>query len=198
MVRAPTALERDLARRETIGWATRLIAGRDTLFVDTETTGLDGQAEVIEIAVVDGRGRALLDTLVRPAGRIPPEASRIHGILDATVAAAPRWDDVYPRLRRLLANGPVVVYNAEFDLRLVNQMNRRFGYPPLPDSWHCAMRRYGAYASEWNAKYGNYRLHRLEAALATFGHPPTSHRAAGDANACRLVVQGMAATRHEA
>jgi hypothetical protein len=46
----------------------------------TETTGIDGDAEVIEIAIIDIRGYVLLDTLIRPQGDIPAEATAIHGI----------------------------------------------------------------------------------------------------------------------
>jgi uncharacterized protein YprB with RNaseH-like and TPR domain len=35
------------------------------LFLDTETTGLDEHAEIVELAVVDGQGEALNNTLVR-------------------------------------------------------------------------------------------------------------------------------------
>jgi DNA polymerase-3 subunit epsilon len=192
---SPTDAERRQARREAIAWAATLAAHPDVLFLDSETTGLTGQAEIVELAIVDGRGAILLDTLVRPDGPIPAEVIRIHGIDDAMVAGAPRWTVVYPQLLALLASRPVVVYNAEFDLRMVNQTNARHGFPPLPAAWHCAMRRYAAFGADWNAKYGNYRLFKLEAALAGFGHPPPGHRARADALGCRQVVLGMAGAR---
>lgn len=187
----PSEIERRAARAGAIAWAAALIARPDVIYIDTETTGLDGAAEVLEVGVVDGAGRTLLETFVRPDGPIPADATRLHGIDAALVADAPRWDAVYPRLAALL-RGPVVVYNAEFDLRLVNQMNQRFGFAPLPSGWQCAMRQYAAFAAVWHARYGGYRYHKLEAALAAFGHAPSVHRAAADASACRLVVEGMA------
>jgi DNA polymerase III subunit epsilon len=193
MAVAPPIPDARVARQNACRWATQHARRPDTLYLDTETTGLDGAAEIIEIAVIDGAGRTLLDTLVRPDGHIPADASRIHGLLDCHVAGAPRWDSVYPRVQALLAGRPVIVYNAAFDLRLVNQMNARCGFPRVPEIWHCAMLRYADFAGVWHARHGNFRWHTLEAALRAFGQPASGHRAAGDARACRLVTQGMAA-----
>jgi DNA polymerase-3 subunit epsilon len=188
----PTSDQRRQARADAARWAAGIVARADVVYLDTETTGIDGNSEIVEIAVIDADGQPLLDTLVRPDGIIPLEVIRIHGIDDIMVASSPRWTDVYPELLRLVGGRTVVVYNAEFDLRLVNQMNRRAGFLVLPPSWHCAMKRYAAYTAVWNEKYGNYRFHKLDVALAAFGHRPADHRARADALSCRLVVHGMA------
>jgi DNA polymerase-3 subunit epsilon len=169
-----------------------MIAHPDTDFLDTETTGLDGAAEIVEIAVVDGQGRALLDTLVRPDGCIPQEVVRIHGIDDGMVRGAPHWAEVYPLVLPLLAGREVVVYNAAFDFRLVNQMNHRCGLAPVRGVWQCAMLQYADFVAEPNTRYPGYRWHKLDVAVARFGHPPSGHRACADARACRAVVYGMA------
>jgi DNA polymerase III subunit epsilon len=189
---APTTDNRTQSRAAAIAWASAVVARPDIVYLDTETTGLDGRAEIVEIAVIDNTGRTLLDTLVRPDGIIPYEVVRIHGIDDEMVAGAPRWPEVYPALLDLLRDRTVIVYNAEFDYRLVNQMNRRSGYPTCAGQWHCAMKQYAAYATDWHARYGNYRWHKLDVALARFGHAKDGHRARPDADACRLVVIGMA------
>ena len=189
---APGSETRGQARREAVAWAAAVLANPGSLFIDTETTGLDGSSEIIDIAIVDGAGERLFESLVRPDGRIPPDATRIHGIVDGMVTGAPRWPEVYPLVERLLTGRQIIVYNADFDYRLFNQMNARHGFPGLDVRWECAMKQYGNWAGEWNAKYGNYRWHKLDVALGTFGYPATSHRALDDARACRLVVRGMA------
>lgn len=188
----PSASDRRQSRAAAIAWAAGVVARPDVVYLDTETTGIDGRAEIVEIAVVDGAGNTLLDTLVRPDGIIPYEVIRIHGIDDGMVADAPRWLEVYPALLDLLRERTVIVYNAEFDFRLVNQMNRRSGFPRRADQWHCAMRQYAGFATDWHTRYGNYRWHKLGVALSRFGHPENGHRARADALACRLVVFGMA------
>src|SRR5687768_4350279 len=66
-------------------WARRLLERDDWVVLDTETTGLDHGAEVIQIGVVGPDGRTLLDTLLQPRTRIPADATRIHGVTDAMV-----------------------------------------------------------------------------------------------------------------
>ncbi|MEX2314808.1 MAG: 3'-5' exonuclease, partial [Thermomicrobiales bacterium] len=149
----PTTGDRRQARSAAIAWAADVVARPDIVYLDTETTGIDGRAEIVEIAVIDGAGQTLLDTLVRPDGIIPYEVIRIHGIDDGMVAGAPRWPEVYPALLELLRERIVIVYNAEFDFRLVNQMNRRSGFQPRSDAWHCAMRQYAGFATDWHARY---------------------------------------------
>lgn len=188
----PNSIDRSRAHTQAVAWARRIVSRGDAVYLDTETTGIDGRAEIVEIAVVDHGGATLLDTLIRPDDIIPAEVTRIHGIDDTMVADAPRWPDVYPLLAEIIHGRTVVVYNAEFDFRLVNQMNRRSGYPLRADAWDCAMKQYAGYASEWHARYGNYRWHKLGVALTHFGHSASGHRACADAAACRLVVCGMA------
>jgi DNA polymerase III subunit epsilon len=187
-VRSGGALD---ARAEAARWAAQVATRPEVVYLDTETTGFGSRAEIVEIAVIGADGAVLLDTLVRPDGRIPHEAFMIHGIDDGMVAAAPRWAEVCPLLAGALRERRVVVYNAAFDLQMVNQANQRCGAALYPASWECAMLRYAAFAGEWNSKYGNYRWHRLDVALATFGGTRSGHRAAADAQACRHVVLGM-------
>jgi DNA polymerase III subunit epsilon len=166
------------------------------VFLDTETTGLDDHAEIIEIAIVDRNGTVLLDTLVRPTDLIPQDAIDIHGIEDAAVVDAPTWPEVYPLVGRILDRySPVVIYNADFDVRVMNQVNRRHGLPEFRAEWHCAMKQYAAFAGEWHPKYDTFRWHKLTEALRRLNlrGPAISHRALSDAESCRRVVEAMAA-----
>lgn len=189
---APAATSpRDIAAT----WARAMLLEPSAVYLDTETTGFGPTAEIVDIAILDAAGTTIFESLVRPRGRIPLDAQAIHGINDDMVAHAPAWPEIEPHVTRLLRDSTVVVYNAEFDLQMVNQENARCHAPLFPRTWHCAMLRYAEYRGEWNSKYGNYRWHKLGVAMTAFGHAPSSHRAAGDAAACRIVVQGMASSR---
>lgn len=177
---------------DAIEWAYRLAVDPRTLYLDTETTGLDAGAEVVDVAVVGADGRVLLETLVRPSGGIPAGASAIHNIFDHHVAAAPTWPEVHRRLHALLLGRTVVVYNAPFDRRMVEQCCHRHRLDAPPATWECAMRRYAEFHGEPGPR-GGFRSHKLERAVARFGAAPGGHRAAADALACRAVVHGMAA-----
>jgi DNA polymerase III subunit epsilon len=179
------------ARAEVARWAAEIAACAETVYLDTETTGFGPQAEIVEIAIIGSDGGVLLDTLVRPEGRIPQAAFLVHGIDDGMVVDAPRWPEVCAELASVLRDRRVVVYNASFDLGMVNQANARCGAAQYPATWECAMLRYAAFAGEWNSKYGNFRWHKLGVALAAFGGTSSGHSAAADARACRQVVIGM-------
>ena len=133
-------------RDEAVAWARGVLAQPDVIILDTETTGLHEDAEIVQIAVLDAAtGNTLLDTLVRPSTPIPPDASLIHGIGDEHVMAAPIWSEVYPRVAELLkAATLVVIYNAEFDERMIWQTCQAYDLPMpelKPDArWSCAMR----------------------------------------------------------
>lgn len=181
-------------RTAVINWASSMIDRADVLFLDTETTGLNSSAEIVEIAVVDGLGRTLLDTLVRPRRPIPSDAIAIHGITNAMVASAPSWVDVYPALSAMLGDAhSVVIYNADFDLRMLSQTNHPYRFPLPAVHYDCAMKQFAAFRGVWNARYKAYRWHSLtDAARFLQVRMDGPHRAANDTRLCRLVVQAMA------
>lgn len=177
-----------------VRWAQEMVGNPRTVFIDTETTGLDGSAEIVDIAVVGVYGQVLLNTLVHPKRPIPFGASNIHGIFDRDVADAPLWDAVYPLLAALLIDRPVVIYNVEYDRKIIHQCCQELGLEPIQhaQTWQCAMLAHAEFIGE-PGKWGRrYRWHKLEKAAAGFGIAPGGHRALSDAEACRQVVLRMA------
>lgn len=95
---------------------------RELVVFDTETTGLDGGAEIVEISCVNGRGEVLLDTLVRPAGPIPTDATAVHGIGCDDVLGKPAIGHVMEQLEPVFAAAQVIAsYNLSYDHRLLKQ-----------------------------------------------------------------------------
>ncbi len=91
------------------------------VILDTETTGLNWQAQVCQVAVIDGEGKTLVDLLVKPTCRIPPDATRIHGITNAQVADAPGFVLVAPQIVSAITGRDVIIYNSAFDLSMLRQ-----------------------------------------------------------------------------
>lgn len=83
--------------------------------VDTETTGTDDDARIVEIAVVHmrfGLIESVWSSLVNPGIPIPEEAIGVHGITDAMVASAPSIESLIPEIeRRIEAAAVCVGYN---------------------------------------------------------------------------------------
>lgn len=93
----------------------------DYVVIDTETTGLGEDAEIIEIAIINMRGEVLLDTLVKPTQSIPPEVTEINHITNEMVADAPAWRDVFPKVLRIISNHKWLAWNSVFDARMLDQ-----------------------------------------------------------------------------
>ena len=188
MVKAEVGNERTGA----IAWAREAVRDPSTVFLDTETTGLDARAEIVDIAVVDRDGRVLLDTLVRPLRVIPADASAIHGIRDHHVADAPGWEEVFREVSTMLRDRRVIVYNASYDRRIIHQCCEAQRLAPPACAWQCAMQRYAEFAGVRTAWGRGLRRHKLDVAAQAFGIAPGGHRARADADVCRRLVLRMA------
>jgi DNA polymerase III subunit epsilon len=178
-------------RDAAIFWARTLLPPRysrhDWVILDTETTGLDRMAEIVEVSIIASDGHVLFDTLVRPLNPIPATATAIHHISDGMVAAAPRFPEVYSELIELLQGRVVVTYNAAFDRGVLRQAQQLYELPAIPSiRWSCAMQQYARYRGEWNAARRAYRWKHLETG---------DHTALGDCRATLRLIQHMAASK---
>jgi DNA polymerase-3 subunit epsilon len=174
----------------------REILNSGPVYLDTETTGLGNDAEIVDIAIIDSDGTELLNTLVRPTIPIPAEATGVHGITDEDVSTAPTFAEILPNLNSY-NDRLIVIYNKSYDLRLCNQSAKANKIEPwAPPETICAMELYAEFYGDWNNYHGSYRWQKQSDAAHQLGIeiPADLHRAAADANLCRLIVEAMAAT----
>lgn len=162
-----------------------VIESGDFLVLDTETTGLR-DAEICQIAIIDSKGDALVNSFVRTASPIPPDATRIHGITNAMIASAPRFSELIDHIADTLAGRHVVVYNAEYDRGMLYQSAAaadcagKYSWDSLCN-WHCAMAAYAPIYGDYNSYYGSYRWQKLTAACDQQGIAVSdAHSALGD------------------
>ena len=97
--------------------------------IDTETTGIDADARIVEIAAVVVRGGEVTSRWCRrlnPGIPIPEGASAVHGIHDADVADAPLFGDVAGELAQFVAACHPAAFNAPFDRRIIGADCGRF------------------------------------------------------------------------
>lgn len=181
---------------------------KNALFLDTETTGLNDKAEIVQIAILDVNGVSLMDTLVCPTITIPPVATAIHGINDSDVRKSPAFSDLWPKVQEIISGRTVVIYNAEYDLRLMRQSleanrldARGLGLVwGMSVDWQDAMILYANFCGEWD-DHGNNRWHQLEAACRQMHIDCTgirAHSAAGDCELTRRLIYALAARRQGA
>lgn len=159
------------------------------LFVDTETTGLSPLDEIVEIAIVDSDGGVLFNSLVKPTRPVSPEARRVHKITEAMLVAQPSWPEILPAIAALIAGKYVGIYNADFDLRMIQQTQKNHGLAGQPfGKSFCIMKLYAEYSP-----FASGRYQKLEdAGRQCRIFIPNSHRALDDAQLARAVFQFMA------
>lgn len=117
----------------------RLEAFRDVEFVsfDTETTGLDEKARIVELGAVSGPLDRLWDTvplmtslsyLVDPECPIPAAASGIHHITNSDVDGQEPMIMRGPKFVNFCGERLMVAHNLEFDRRMLTQEAKRCGF----------------------------------------------------------------------
>lgn len=165
----------------------------DLVFLDTETTGLGYDDEIIEISIIDKHGNILLDDLIKPKKSIPLSASNIHHITNNDVINCPAWPDIYHQYRDAVKNKTVIIYNKKFDNRLLRQTCGKYGLATPRIKSVCLMELYSLYKSVVN-NTGGYKWFRLSDAISeneiiTAGG---FHRALCDVVASRKLLYFMA------
>lgn len=128
------------------------LANTPLVVLDTETTGLSPAMghRVVEVAAVrlDGwRELDSFDVLVNPGRPMDPGASRVNGIYDDDLVAAPPFSSIAPRLSELLDGAVVVAHNARFDAAFLGMeydlLHPEAGdapaQPALPNPWLCTL-----------------------------------------------------------
>lgn len=102
---------------------------RSKIFIiDTETTGLGENDEVLSLSVVNVDGDVLFDELIKPAHRQRwSEAQKIHGIAPKDVKNKKLLVDYEDELKKYFGKGCLLVgYNIDFDFNMLYQSGARF------------------------------------------------------------------------
>jgi len=181
------------ARTEAIETARQWLEQKP-LYLDTETTGIGPKDEIIEIGIIDYNGEVLYETLVKPVGMVSPDAYRVHGISNKMLEPASRWMRVWLEVEPILSNRVVAIYNADFDLRLIQQSHQHYKIrADFPGNPVCVMKLYAKYYGEYNPRTMDYKWQSLENAGRQCGISlPNSHHAIDDVLLTRALLEHMA------
>jgi DNA polymerase-3 subunit epsilon len=170
--------------------AAQALLHTDFIIIDTETTGFSKTDQVIQFSALS-RHALLLNVLIKPSVEISAESILVHGIDQEAVENAVIFPDIYPAILSLFKKESpenmiktIIAYNADFDIRLINQTAAAYGLPLLPErNVACAMKMYAEYYGEMNAKTKSYKWQKLEGG---------DHSAAGDCIATLNLIKQMA------
>ncbi len=180
-------------RRRAIETARKVIAA-NPVYLDTETTGLERGDEIIEISIIDDSSQVLFESLVKPSQPIPAVTTRIHGITNEAVRGARTWPAVWPEVRSALFGRLIVIYNEEFDLRMMQQSHTRYRLPWRDKfSTFDLLKLYAEFRGDWDSYRRSYRYHSLAAAGQHCRISlPNAHRSTADTLLTRAVLHHIA------
>ena len=146
----------------------------NTVYLDTETTGLHESDEIVELTIIDDNGEPLINTLVKPINHTRwPKAQNVHGISPRDVRNAPTQTQISGKIRDVIRDTRVVIYNAPYDSQYL---------PELEDATEvrCAMREF--------ADFNKSKWLKLVNATKIVGYEwEGAHRALADTKALRVV-----------
>lgn len=192
----PQTINHALYKQQARSWAGLLVNGEDYPLValDTETTGLLDDDEVVEIAVVGVDGVVLFNSRIRPRDpekllrvqRNERSAAEVTGITPEMLEHAKPFEDLYDELSASINGALVVAYNSAFDMGILNRECNRRGLPLLVPLATIDVARIAAqYIGEWHEAAKGYRLRSLQDVAAKLSldewNTPGWHSAEHDA-----------------
>ncbi|WP_196260438.1 DNA polymerase III subunit epsilon [Pelagibacterium limicola] len=107
------------------------------IVLDTETTGLSPQGgdRLVEIGCVElvnhvptGQNHHVY---INPERDMPEEAFRVHGLSDEFLRDKPRFAEIAPGFLDFIADSPLIIHNAPFDMGFLNAELEWCGRPRL-------------------------------------------------------------------
>lgn len=147
---------------DAVLWARNVL--EDCVILDTETTGLSDDAQIVQIGIIDQDGAVLLDRLVLPTVVISMGAEKIHGITREKLleADAGRFIDVYDSIAEVVFERRVLIYNVAYDWPILRRQCESVERPMFePSSVACAMGWIAQFVGDWNNRHGGYRWQKL-------------------------------------
>lgn len=140
----------------------RTLAATEFVVLDVETTGSKIPSNrIVEIGayrVSQGRIVAEFESLVNPQATIPPFVSKLTGITEAMVTAAPPFAGIARALLEFIGASVLVAHNAVFDVGFLNhEVGRVFPGRRLCNASLCTV----SLARRLVPALANHRLHTL-------------------------------------
>jgi DNA polymerase-3 subunit epsilon len=110
------------------------------IVLDTETTGFDPLSghRMVEIGCVELMNHLptgeVFHRYLNPERDMPEEAFKVHGLSAEFLSGKPLFAEVVADFLAFIADSPLVIHNAEFDMRFINAELARLSFPTLPMS----------------------------------------------------------------
>ena len=141
------------------------------IVLDTETTGLDPAKgdRLLEIGAVEIVDRAAtgatFHVLINPEREVSEEAFQVHGHSHMSLKDCPVFADIASAFLAFIAKDPLVIHNADFDIKFLNAELLAAGLASVPaerivDTLALARRKYPGASNSLDALCDRYRIER--------------------------------------
>ncbi len=107
------------------------------IVLDTETTGFEPSEghRIVEIGCVELKHHVPTgnhyQVYINPERDMPADAEKVHGLSSEFLSDKPVFADVADDFRSFVADDPVVIHNASFDLKFLNYELRQLDRRPI-------------------------------------------------------------------
>ncbi len=108
------------------------------IVLDTETTGFDPVTgdRLVEIGCIELENHIQtgknFHRYLNPEREVPDSAFRIHGLSTAFLADKPKFAAVMDEFLEFVGDSPLVIHNAEFDMKFINYELEKNGRKAIP------------------------------------------------------------------
>ena len=144
------------------------LKGTKIIVFDTETTGVTEDDEIIQLSIIDGNGKTLINEYVHPYWKKDwAAAARVNGITPEMVKDAPYPHDLIPKVKD---SG-----KEQYDVML--EFAQEYG--------------------EWNEYFGDYKWQKLSTAAFYYGYKFKAHDSLEDVRATLYVYKKLQAQESE-
>lgn len=163
-------------------------------FLDIEATSADPKtAQIIEIGLVikneEGKIVDHFNSLINPAGKIPPDIVELTGITDKMTLNSPEFHEVAEKVYQKLVGTRIVAHKVEFDFEILKNSFNRLG-KEFSNKTICTLK----LAKNLAPEMSSYSLASL---CAFFGIPlKKNHRAMEDAEAVAHLFENLSLLSH--
>lgn len=174
-----------------------IIGSRDLIVLDTETTGVSSIDDLLQVSIIDGSGKTLINAYADPGYESWPDAEKINGITPEMVDDAPKIEEMIPEIKKILRSAKKIVgYNPRFDLGFL----ARSGATVLPDQKIIdVMDAFAEIYGDWDDYHGNCRWQTLSTCAAYYGYDwgdDTAHDSLADCKATLFCYKKILAGRN--
>jgi DNA polymerase III epsilon subunit-like protein len=99
----------------------------DCVILDTETTGLYKDDEIVELSVLDMLGHELYHSLFKPEKKMGKAAIRVTGLDHEQLAHEPLFKDEWRKIKKAIGKKRIIGHNVAFDYRITVATALRYG-----------------------------------------------------------------------